>query len=85
MITRQDVDTLKLGQTLYHTSKNADKSQLRARVNGKPQTWKTRPEEFRVPMKHGLRNTFQLVPRNAHEWFLTEQEALQHCNNGNQS
>ena len=26
------------------------------RRNGKTQTWKTRPGEFRIPVKHGLRN-----------------------------
>jgi hypothetical protein len=59
--------------TIYHrTLRNADGTALRARVNGECQTWKTRPTEFRLPMKHGLRNTFQLTERNAHEWSLVE-------------
>lgn len=33
---------------------NADGSPQRWRVNGKIRTWKTRPNEFRVPVKRGL-------------------------------
>lgn len=34
--------------------KNADKTRMRARRNGKTKTWKTRPEDFQIPIKHGL-------------------------------
>lgn len=34
--------------------KNADGSCQRWRVNGRPQTWKTRPDEIRVPIKYGM-------------------------------
>lgn len=30
------------------------------KVNGQPQTWKTRPGEVRVPVKYGLKGTGQL-------------------------
>ena len=41
---------------------------VRARVNGKCKTWKTRPEEFRLPMKHGLKSCFNITHDDAHEW-----------------
>ena len=71
------INSLKSGQTLYYNRKTgSDKLPIRARVNGKPQTWKRDPNAFRVPMKHGLRDTFQLIPANAQDWCLTEAEAL---------
>ena len=69
MITKADAMTLRTGQILHHiTVKNAQGTPLRARVNGKCQTWVTRPDEFRLPMKHGLRDTFQITTMNCHEW-----------------
>jgi hypothetical protein len=35
------------------------------RRNGKTQTWKTRPEDFRTPIKFGLYRTSQLTPAEA--------------------
>jgi hypothetical protein len=34
------------------------------RRNGRTQTWKTRPNEFRIPVKAGLRATGQLTHYN---------------------
>ena len=50
------------------TVKNADGSPLRCRANGKCQTWKTRPDEFKLPVKHGLRDFFYITGENAGEW-----------------
>lgn len=59
--------------TLYHvTLRNADGSATRARVNGKCKVWKTRPKDFQLPMKHGLKVCFYLTPRNAHEWMIED-------------
>ena len=72
-INRNTVATLQSGQTLYHkTKRNRDGSPLRARVNGKVKTWKTRPEDFRVPMKYGLRDCFYITPTNAIDWTTNE-------------
>ena len=38
------------------------------RAAGKCQTWKTRPEEFKLPVKYGLYQHFYITPENAHEW-----------------
>ena len=50
------------------TLKNADGSPLRARRNGQTQTWKTRPEEFRIPAKYGFYQQFQITHRTAADW-----------------
>src|SRR5262245_41360185 len=49
----------------------------RCRVNGACQTWKMRPEDFKLPVKYGLRNCFYVQNftdyerwSNAHEWQL---------------
>lgn len=36
------------------------------RANGKCKTWKTRPDEFRLPIKHGLWDYGYITQDNAH-------------------
>lgn len=61
---------------LYHvTARNADGTALRAKVNGRCQTWVTKPDDFKLPVKHGLKNCFYITPSNASEW-LTEDPTL---------
>lgn len=73
VITKDIALTLRPGQVLYHvTGKNKDKSALRARVNGRCIVWKQRPNDFKLPMKHGLRHCFYLTPSNASEWVTEE-------------
>lgn len=36
----------------------------RIRVNGKPKTWKTRPEEIKIPVVFGLKGYFYLTERD---------------------
>ena len=56
---------------LWHrTARNADGSPVRCRANGKVKLWKTRPNEFRLPVKYGLRECFYLTHRNAAEWTV---------------
>ena len=55
MITLEEAKHLSHGTILYHVkNRNSDGTAQRWRVNGKPKTWKTRPDEVRVPIKHGL-------------------------------
>lgn len=57
MITKSIAISLKPGQILHHVSlKNADKTPMRVRVTGRVKTWKTRPDDFRIPVVHGLRD-----------------------------
>ena len=69
MITKYNAERLKHGTIIHHVSKkNADGTPMRVRVNGKIQTWKTRPDEFRLPCKYGLKFGVQITHMNAHEW-----------------
>lgn len=71
MLTKEIICRLHYGQTLNHVKdKNADGTPLRCRVNGKCKTWKTRPEDFQLPVKHGLRTCFYITPHNIDQWTL---------------
>ena len=78
MITKADAIRLgEKGGTLYHrTARNSDKSPVRARSNGKCQVWKTRPDDWSLPVVYGLRGYFRLTHLESETWCLTEQEAL---------
>jgi hypothetical protein len=58
----------------HKTMKNRDKSPLRARANGKIQTWKTRPGQFRLPVKYGLKTCFYIEDSiylsNKDDWWI---------------
>lgn len=70
MITRQQAIDLNYRHELWHVSlKNADGTPVRCRVNGVCKTWKTRPTEFRLPVKYGLKECFYITEDNAHEWY----------------
>lgn len=72
MITKAIATTLTSRTILEHVSvKNADGTPARCRVNGKCKTWKTRPDDFQLPVKHGLRDTFYITPFNAADWVTT--------------
>jgi hypothetical protein len=69
MITKELAMTLPRGKTLYHaTRKNADGSAKRCRIMGKCKSWVTRPNEFRLPVKHGMFDSFYITLDNASEW-----------------
>lgn len=53
--------------------KNRDGTPLRARTNGKCKTWKSEPERFSLPIKHGLRDCGYLTERNADEWITASE------------
>jgi len=73
MITKQQATLLRYRQELYHTTeRNADGTALRCRVNGPIKTWKTRPQEWRLPVKYGLRKCFYIDHSNAEEWLLDD-------------
>lgn len=55
-------------QFVHATLKDSAGAPVRCRVNGTCQTWKTRPDDFRLPVKHGLRECFYITPSNAAQW-----------------
>lgn len=69
MITVQDAARLKHGDVLEHVHNKDSRGQpMRCRVNGKVVFWKTRPEDFRIPVKYGLYHCFYITPTNASDW-----------------
>lgn len=44
----------------------------RWRRNGATKTWKTRPNEFRIPVKWGLRDYSYITELNAHEFHVID-------------
>lgn len=44
----------------------------RWRRNGQTQTWVTRPNDFKVPIKYGLRDYTYITQDNAHEFHRAE-------------
>ena len=82
-ITLEEAKALQYGEILYHVgNKNADGSPQRWKVNGKPKTWKTRPNEVRVPVKHGLRDFDYLTQDELSLVCLDEDEARKEITNG---
>lgn len=70
MITKDQAMTKSV---FYHkTERYADGTAKQCRANGKCHTWKTRPDDFRLPVKYGFRTCFYLTPANAHEWSATD-------------
>ena len=44
------------------------------RRNGATKTWKTRPDEFRVPIKYGFRQCYAITHVNAISFFVDKGE-----------
>ncbi len=40
------------------------------KVNGSLKTWKTRPNDFRLPVKHGMRGYGEVTPENISQFHL---------------
>ena len=79
MITKEQILNLTYRTELYHQhQRGSDGLPLRCRVNGKCITWKTRPEEFQLPVKHGLKQCFYISNFNAADWCLYEEDAMLH-------
>lgn len=50
------------------STKGSDGQPIRCRATGKCQTWVTRPNDFKLPVKHGLYNSFYITHENAKDW-----------------
>lgn len=71
VLTIEQAKALRHGQILHHwKQKNADGTPLRVCVNGKVQTWKTRPDECRIPVKRGLYSYGAITHRELEYWTL---------------
>lgn len=65
MITKEQALTER-----YFVQTTTDSKTRRWRANGKCKTWKTRPDEFKLPIKHGLWTYSYLTHENAHLFEL---------------
>lgn len=71
MITKSEA--MQVNSTIYVIGLyNSDGTAVRYKINGKCKTWKTRPSEFKVPIKYGLKGYDYLTDENAHLFSLTE-------------
>ncbi len=69
MVTKEQAVASQYRQEFTHTTiKNADGTAARCRVNGQCKVWKTRPDEFKLPVKHGLYECFYITQDNAADW-----------------
>jgi hypothetical protein len=61
-----------IANQFYHlTEVNADKTPVRVRRTGRTQTWKTRPGQFKIPVKYGLKESLYITNDNAHAWAVS--------------
>lgn len=74
MITKEQALAARLG-TIFHHKHHRDSRGRPAkyRISGKCQTWKTRPKEFRLPVKYGLYHSTAITHENAHFWDIAEE------------
>lgn len=71
MLTKQQAMSLRPGTVLHHVKlKGGDQQPLRVRVSGRCITWKTRPAEWRLPVKYGLYVSSTISPANAMLWCV---------------
>ncbi len=71
MLTKEQAVT---AGRFHHVSRNQGRNGecLRVRRNGATQTWVTRPTEWRIPIKWGMRDYSQIYDHNAAEWNVAD-------------
>ena len=63
------LNNIQESQTFWsRTLTNADGSPLRVRRNGRLKTWKTRPGQYRLPVKYGLKTGAYITEENSSDW-----------------
>ncbi len=73
MITIGQVKRLRFKQPIYAKGEyGSDGRAVRWVVNGVPQLWKTRPNDFSIPVKHGMYDFGHITQLNAHRFTLKE-------------
>ena len=60
-------------QNFYHRTKTYSngRTPISVRRNGATKTWKTRPGEFRIPVKYGMYEHFYITQDDVDEWSVT--------------
>lgn len=70
MITKDQAINANNFQSLV--SKNTKGEYHKVRRSGKTIIWRTRPDEFKIPVKFGLYQSFYITHLNAHEFTAIE-------------
>lgn len=66
MVTKEQAETCRNFKHL--TEKDSRGKPVVCRVSGSCRVWKTRPNEFKLPVKYGLRTSFYITNDNADKW-----------------
>lgn len=67
-----DLQDVKANSEFWHRyERNSDGTPIRCRKTGALKTWKTRPNDFKQPVKYGLKISFYLTPANIADWCAT--------------
>jgi hypothetical protein len=83
MVTKEQAVAARHGDEFHHTGYHQCRKTVgkrggvtvkvtRARVTGQCQTWKSRPAEFRLPVKCGLYESSAVMHWNAADWHRAE-------------
>ena len=59
-----------LSQQVYGLQNTTECKPIKWKANGKCKTWKTRPKEFKLPIKHGLYDYGYITHENAHLFIV---------------
>ena len=81
MVTKEQAVSVRYGQELHYTGNSqcsrkegprggVKEKVMRVRVSGQCTTWKTRPDDFRLPVKYDRYESSAIEPRNAHLFHL---------------
>lgn len=87
MVTRDQLESLSYGQTLHCCTKHecnkvegprggVKENITRVCKSGMVKTWKTRPNDFHMPIKYGLRDSYWIDQDNAHMFHLPQDCAV---------
>lgn len=72
-LTLEEAKQLSYGEHIYAINQYNKSGHIRVKVNGKPKTWKTRPNEIMIPVKYGLYQYFYINQYDLKEWSKDEQ------------
>lgn len=64
-------ESIEINSEFWHRyERNSDGTPVRCRKSGQLKTWKTRPHDFRQPVKYGLKHSFYLTLANIADWCV---------------
>lgn len=74
MVTK--IQALTHDRFVHVNAKTKRGKQIRVKANGKCKTWKTRPGEFRLPVRYDWYTFGYITHENANEWVVEGHEGL---------